>query len=78
MLKYVITNFGNTRKLPYNGEYYELTKNCSIETDNKELADTLGGYQFIGVEVSRQPEHTEKKKSKKQTTKKSKRKTRSK
>ncbi len=54
-MAYKITNYGNTRKLPYKGEYYELTKHESIETDDKELADTLGAYEFIDVEVIDRP-----------------------
>ena len=52
MAKYVITNFGNTRKLPYKGQFYFIAKNGEIETDDKELADALGSYMFIDVKQS--------------------------
>jgi len=53
--KYRITNYGNTRKLPHKGMYYEITKNGSIETDDQELADALGEFHFIDVESIEQP-----------------------
>lgn len=55
MKKYRIINYGNTRKLPYKGVYYEITKNSSIETGDQELADALGEFHFIDVESIEQP-----------------------
>lgn len=55
MKKYRIINYGNTRKFPYKGVYYEITKNGSIETDDQKLADALGEFHFIDVETIEQP-----------------------
>jgi len=48
---YTITNFGNTRKLPYKGVYFELPKNGSIQTEDKSLADALGEFMYVDVTV---------------------------
>ncbi len=71
---YKITNYGNTRKLPYKGMYYELTKNCSITTEDKKLADALGEFQFIDVAVIEQPDAETVKQPKKKKAVKKKRK----
>lgn len=54
MAKYVITNFGNSRRLPYKGQFYFIAKNGTIETDDKELADTLGSYPYIDAKAVEQ------------------------
>ena len=70
--KYIITNYGNTRKLPYKVTYYEISKNCFFETKKKAIADAMGEFEFIGVEVVEcsNVKTTKSKKSKKKTTKK--------
>lgn len=55
MTKYRITNYGQTRKLPYKGQYYELIRNCPIETEDEELAKELGKFQFVDSVVVNQP-----------------------
>lgn len=55
MAKYRITNYGATRKFPYKGQYYEIAKNSSIETDDKQLADEFGKFQFVDIEAVEQP-----------------------
>lgn len=53
--KYLIQNFGATRKLPYKGQYYEITRNGSIETTDKQLADEFSKFLFVDVKVIEQP-----------------------
>jgi len=53
--RYRITNYGNTRKFPYKGEYYEISKNSSIETNNKQLAEEFGTFLFVDVKTIEQP-----------------------
>lgn len=50
MAKFRITNYGNTRKLPYKGECYEIIRQGSIETDDRDLAEALSSFQFVDME----------------------------
>ncbi len=70
MAKFRITNYGNTRKLPCKGVYYEITKNGFIETNDADLAKALGEFLYIDVEVIEAP--VKKKKKKKTKSKKKK------
>lgn len=65
MAKYRIRNYGNTRKLPYKRQYYEIPRNGFIETNNAALAKALGEFQFVDVERIDTPVKKRKKKSKK-------------
>ena len=56
MALYRITNYGNTRKLPYKGEYYEIPKNGSIEKEDKNLADEFAKYMFVDSVLIEQPD----------------------
>jgi len=61
MAKFRIRNYGNTRKLPYKGQYIEISKNGFIETDDADLAKALGEFQFVDVEVIKAPVKKKKK-----------------
>ncbi len=51
MARYRVTNYGATRKLPYKGICYSISKNDSIETDELEVAEGLASFQFVDMEV---------------------------
>ena len=55
MAKYKITNYGNTRKFPYLGDYYEISKGCSIETNDEKLADEFKKFHLVDVVALNQP-----------------------
>lgn len=46
---YKITNYGNTRCVYIKGQTWEISKNCSIKTDNKEVAEAFEKLQFVDV-----------------------------
>lgn len=48
-MSYRITNFGNTRKLPYRGRNIEITRNGSISTEDADMAAALGQFHMISV-----------------------------
>jgi len=48
-MSWLIHNYGNTRKLPYQGKFIEITKNGGFETNDKGLADAMSAYPFIEV-----------------------------
>lgn len=50
MARFRITNYGNTRKLPYKGECYEISKGSFIETTDRDLAEALSSFQFVDME----------------------------
>lgn len=60
--KYKITNYGNTRSIYVNGLTWEIPKNGSITTTDKEVADAYGTMFAIDVEVIEQPKPKPKKK----------------
>lgn len=64
-----ITNFGNTRKLPYKGQYYEIPKNGHIDTYDIELALEMVKFQFVDASVIKPPRASVCKKKKKKTGK---------
>jgi len=48
-MSWKVHNYGNTRKLPYQGKFIEISKNGEFETDDQGLADAMSVYPFIGV-----------------------------
>lgn len=48
-MTYKITNFGNTRKLPYKSMNIEISRNCSISTEDADMAAALGQFHMISV-----------------------------
>ena len=47
MVKYRVTNYGNTRTFPWNGMFIELVKNASVDLEDKDMADALALYPYI-------------------------------
>ena len=47
---FTIRNYGNSRKLPYEGQFIEISKGKSIETEDLGLALALSEYPFIDLE----------------------------
>lgn len=72
--KFRITNYGNTRRFPYKGQFYEITKNGYIDTEDEQLAKEFSGFEFVDAVVLKQPV-VKKKKAKKKRKKRKKRKT---
>lgn len=70
--KYRITNYGATRRFPYQGEYYEIPKNGSIETTDEQLAEEFAKFQFVDAAAVGQPVVKPSKKKKKKASKKKK------
>ncbi len=60
MTKYLITNYGNTRKVFIRGKGYEISKNDTIGMDSKEvphakeIADAFEELEFVDVEIIKQ------------------------
>jgi len=48
-MSWKVHNYGNTRKLPYQGKFIEISKNGEFETDDQGLAEAMSAYPFIGV-----------------------------
>lgn len=48
---YKITNYGNTRSVYIKGQAWEISRNGSITTNKKEIADEFEKMLFIDVEV---------------------------
>lgn len=70
MAKYIVTNYGPTRKLPFKGSFYEIPRNGSI-TVSKEIADEFGKFPYVdAVKVKGQSSTVKASKKVKKTTKK--------
>ena len=54
--KYEITNYGNTRTVYVKGQSWELSKNATIEVEDKEVADAFEALPFVDVRVMKQPD----------------------
>ena len=46
-----VTNYGATRRFPYKGQFYEISKGRSIPTDDRLLAKEFAKFQFVDVTV---------------------------
>lgn len=46
---YRIKNYGNSRSLPYKEMNIFVTKNQVIETEDKEMADTLSAFPCLDI-----------------------------
>lgn len=63
--KYEITNYGNTRTVYVKGQSWELPKNGTIETTDKEVANECEKLQFVDVKAVEQPKRKKSSKKKK-------------
>jgi len=53
--RYRITNYGATRRFPYKGQYYEIPRGGSIETEDEQLAKEFNEFQFVDAVAIEQP-----------------------